>query len=135
MKNNHFDQVQIFNSKKYFYFTILSLCLASCTTVEFVRKDTTPEKKAVLRHSIPSNPDKEVKYKAEVDKKANEFCGSPGYTITKEYQALDQADSNVGIGTGFGFGSSSSILIGRSTPSREMASFVEISCKNQSVIK
>ncbi len=106
----------------------LLFLLASCTTVEFVRKDTSPEKKAVLRHSPTSDAAKQAKYKTEIDKKAKEFCKGD-YTITKEYEALDQADSSVGVGTGFGIGGGgSSFILGSSNPSRSMAQFTELTC-------
>lgn len=106
---------------------VILFALSSCTTVEFVRKDTTPEKKGILRYSPPSDEKQDAKYKAEVNKKASEFCGS-NYKITKEYQALDEADSSVGVGTGIGFGGNSAILVGGSRPTRAMANFVEFSC-------
>lgn len=111
--------------KKYISLVAL-LTLHSCTTVEFVRKETSPERRAVLRHSPPSNEKRAAKYKAAVDKKATEFCGGP-YTIAREYQALETSKSSVGIGTGFG--SSSSVIIGSSMPSRDLASYVEIVCR------
>lgn len=107
--------------------TLLTL-ISSCTTVEFVRKDLTPEKKGVLRYAPPSDTKQELKYKAEVNKKATEFCGTD-YKITREYQALDESDSSVGVGTGFGFGASNTMIIGGSRPTRSMANFVEFSCE------
>lgn len=106
------------------------LLLCSCTTVEFVRKDTVPTKQGILRHLPPSSGDKEVKYRDEVKKKAQEFCGGD-FTITKEYQALDESQSStgIGIGTGFGYSSRSSVYMGGSSPARSMYSFVEFTCK------
>jgi len=113
---------------KYLLLNVIFLSLYSCTTVEFVRKETTPEKKAVVKHSITSDEKKAAKYKDEVNKKATEFCGNSNFTITKEYEALEPAQSTVGVGTGFGY-SNTSLLIGSAVPSQTMASFVEFTCK------
>ena len=105
----------------------LSAVLTGCTTVEFVRKDTSPTKQGILRHSPPSNAKQEKKYRAEVDKNATEFCGGK-YKITKEYQAKDIDNTTTGVGTGFSFGSGA-IMVGSSTPNRSMYNFVEFSCE------
>lgn len=113
---------------------LLSLVIltSGCVSVEFVRKDLTPEKKAILRHSPPSSSESESEYKELVKKKATEFCGGE-YVVTKEYQAQDISDSSVGIGTGLGFGNHSSIMIGGSRPTTSMYNFVEVSCKKTAV--
>lgn len=100
--------------------------LAACTTVEFVRKDLTPQKKAVVRFSPPSSPEREKDYKEELAKKASEFCGGP-FEITKEYQAREES-GGTGVGTGVGFGAGA-IFIGGASPSSTMYNFVELSCK------
>lgn len=110
-------------------FILFLLFLASgCISVEFVRKDISPEKKAILRHSPPSSAEREKEYREEVKKKATEFCNGE-YQITKEYQAQDISDTSVGIGTGFGVGRHSSIMIGGSPPTTSMYNFVEVICK------
>jgi hypothetical protein len=107
---------------------LLLLLTSGCVSVEFVRKDLTPEKKAILRYSPPSSEKKDAEYREEVKKKASEFCGGD-FQIVKEYQERDISDSSVGVGTGFGFGNHSSIMIGGSRPNTSMYNFVEISCK------
>jgi hypothetical protein len=102
--------------------------LSSCTTVEFVRKETTPHKQGVLRFSPPSSESKEAEYKAEAANKAREFCGGD-FTITKEYQTLDQSRSTAGVGTGFGLGGGFGMVLGGSGPSQTMYNFIEFSCK------
>jgi len=111
----------------------LIILTSGCVSVEFVRKDLTPEKKAILRHSPPSSGEREAEYRELVKKKASEFCGGE-YVVTKEYQAQDISDSSVGIGTGFGFGRHSSIMIGGSRPTTSMYNFVEVSCKTEAQI-
>jgi hypothetical protein len=108
---------------------ILSLLLffSGCISVEFVRKDLTPEKKAVLRYSPPSGEKEQAEYRDEVNKKAMEFCGG-NFQVTKEYQARDVNDSSVGVGTGFGIGGNSSVFFGGSRPNTSMYNFVEVSC-------
>lgn len=108
------------------------LFMVSCTTVEFVRKDIIPQKQGILRYSPTSSAETETKYKSEVTKKAQQFCGTD-FTITKEYQALSESKSSTGFGTGIGFGSgggaSSSIMVGTSAPSQSMYNYVEFTCK------
>ncbi|MGZ3690733.1 MAG: hypothetical protein ACXVAX_04480 [Pseudobdellovibrio sp.] len=106
---------------------LILFILCGCTTVEFVRKDFTPTKQAVLRYAPPSDSKDEAKYREEINKKAGEFCGG-GFQITKEYQARDASDSSVGVGTGFGT-RSSSLFLGSTTPNTSMYNFVEIICK------
>lgn len=109
------------------FFIIYSLM--ACTTVEFVRKDLTPQKQGVLRHSLTSNEKKTAEYRAEINKKAGEFCGSE-FTITKEYQAMDESRSTAGVGTGFGIGrGGGSLFIGSAGSDRTMYNFIEFSCK------
>ena len=106
--------------------------MSSCTTVEFVRKDITPQKQGILRYSPTSSPETENKYKTEVNKKAQQFCETD-FTITKEYQAMGESKSSTGFGTGIGFGNgggaSSSIMVGTSVPSNSMYNYVEFICK------
>lgn len=106
----------------------LVLVLTNCTTVQFVRKDTHPQKQAILRHSPPSNLEQETKYRDKVSQEARGFCGGE-YSVVKEYQALDEANQSAGVGTGFALGSSSRIFMSSSGPSRSMYNFVEISCR------
>lgn len=101
--------------------------VSSCTTVEFVRKDTSPVRQGILRHSPPSNDEKAQEYRKKVDEAAVGYCGG-AYNITKEYQAMDEAKSSAGIGTGFGIGGSSSIFIGGSNRGSTMYNFVEFTC-------
>lgn len=100
---------------------------SSCTTVEFVRKDTTPEKKAILRYLPPSSDKKAAQYKEEVNKKAKDFCGG-NFNITKEYQARQPSGVSTGVGTGFGLGMGG-IVLGSSRESTTMYNFVEFSCQ------
>jgi hypothetical protein len=101
--------------------------LAGCTTVEFVRKDFTPQKKGVLRYFPTSNPEREIKYQNEVKKQATKFCNGD-YKITKEYQALEDSGSAVGLGTGVGFGTTD-IVLGTSNRNSALYNFVEFECK------
>lgn len=114
--------------KKYFLIPALAFAVFGCTTVEFVRKDTSPQKQGVLRYSPTSNTKKEAEYKGKVNEKAQEFCGGP-FTITREYQAREESSSSVGVGTGFGIGGRSSVLIGGSGPRHSMYNFVEFVCQ------
>ena len=113
---------------KHFGIFFILLFLAGCTTVEFVRKDLKPQKQGVLRHTPPSSPEKEVKYRDEVKKQAGNFCGGE-FNITKEYQALGESRSSAGIGTGFGFGSGSGIFVGGSDRPEVMYNYVEFVCR------
>lgn len=105
----------------------ISFLFTACTTVEFVRRDTNPVKKAVLRHSPPSSTEKAEKYKEEVAKKAHEFCGGD-FDITKEYQAREETGTSTGLGTGVGVGMGG-IMIGGATRNTAMYNFVEFSCR------
>lgn len=111
----------------------LSLCLillgiSGCTTIEFVRKDLSPRRQAIVRFVPPSNTKREADYREELKKQATAFCGG-GYEITKEYQAREETGSSAGVGTGFGIGSSSSIFVGGSDRGTAMYNFVEFVCK------
>lgn len=109
----------------------LAVLLTGCTSVEFVRRDLTPVRQAVLRYPPQSDADGEAKHRAELTKKAVEFCGKD-FKIVKEYEALEKNDDSgmrTGIGTGFGMGAGGAIFIGGSSGSSErMYHFVEISC-------
>lgn len=105
--------------------TFLLIC--GCTTVEFVRKDISPSKRAILRYSSPSNANREARYQEEVRKKASAFCGGE-YKTTKEYQAREATGSSTGIGTGFGVGMGG-ILVGGSNQNTAMYNFVEVECQ------
>jgi hypothetical protein len=107
-----------------FIFTLF--LVTSCTTVEFVRKDTSPHKQGILRHAPTSSKEKEEKYRAKIDNAAKEFCGGP-YQITKEYEAKAEMNVSTGLGTGFGFGHGA-FMLGSSTPSQQMYDFVEFTC-------
>lgn len=106
----------------------LAAFLSGCTTVEFVRKDFTPRRQAVLRYAPPSSESRAVKYRIELSKQATNFCGGE-FDITKEFQAREETGSAAGIGTGFGIGGSGSIFVGGSDRSTAMYNFVEIACK------
>ena len=103
---------------------ILYFLLTSCTTAEFVRKDTSPTKQGVIRY--PSNSSREEKYRNDLKKKVRDFCGGD-YKITKEYQAREQVGSS-GMGTGMGIGMGG-IFLGGSNVSTEMFNFVEFTCQ------
>ncbi len=103
-----------------FYLIILS----GCSTVEFIRKDTTPKKQAIVRYPPTSN---DSKYREDLNKQANRFCGGD-FEITKEYQARDETGSSAGVGTGMGFGMGG-VMLGGSTRNTAMYNFVEFSCK------
>jgi hypothetical protein len=108
--------------------SIAFLFLTSCISVEFVRRDYTPVKQGVLRHSPASGTERIAKYRDEVNKQAREFCKGD-FTITKEYDALGESKSTAGVGTGIGMGGRSSVFFGSSIPSETMYSFVEFTCK------
>lgn len=107
--------------------TIFILLLCSCTTVEFVRKDTNPKKQAVLRHYPASSPEKGAEYREEVRKQARGFCGGE-YDVVREYQAREDSGSS-GVSTGVGVGMGGSIFIGGSSRNTQMYNFIEISCR------
>lgn len=106
---------------------LLVFVLSSCTTVEFVRKDTVPQKQAVLRYEPSNNANKEAKARNEVAKKAREFCAGD-YEITKEYQARQNTGASTGVGTGLGIGMGG-IMVGASRDTSTMYNMVELSCK------
>jgi hypothetical protein len=114
---------------KSFWIVSVLFAMCGCTTVEFVRKDLTPQKQGILRYTPPSNANREAEYKNEVNKKAQEFCGGD-FNITREYQAMEESRSSVGVGTGFGIGRQSSVLIGGAGPRESMYNFVEFVCKS-----
>ncbi len=101
--------------------------VSGCTTVEFVRKDQTPQKQAVLRYPSQSNQSDDAKYREKLNRHARDFCGGE-YSTTKEYQAREQSTSSVGLGTGVGFGAGS-VFMGTSDRGSSMYNYVEVSCK------
>ncbi|AZZ36296.1 hypothetical protein CIK05_05660 [Bdellovibrio sp. qaytius] len=104
------------------------LILTSCShTVEFVRRDTSPQKQAVVRYYPTDKPETEAKYREDLKKQATNYCGGD-YTITKEYQARDESNSSAGVATGIGFGNSA-VMFGGSGPHTTMYNFVEFTCK------
>jgi hypothetical protein len=104
------------------------LFLFSCShTVEFVRKESTPQKQAIVRYP-PSSEKNETKYREDLKKQAHQFC-SGDYEITKEYQARDESSSSAGVATGIGIGHSGSVIVGGSGPRTSMYNFVEFICK------
>lgn len=108
---------------------IIAFLVTACgTTVEFVQKETAPQRKGIVRYSPTTNPDKDAKYRADLNKKATEFC-SGDYQITREFQARDETNTSAGVGTGFGIGRHSSIFVGGSGPSTSMYNFIEFACK------
>lgn len=104
-----------------------ALAFSGCTTVEFVRKDFTPQRTAVLRYLPPSSPKRETDYRMEINKQATNYCGG-AFNITKEYQAREETGSSAGLGTGFGIGNSGSIFVGGSDRTTAMYNFVELTC-------
>lgn len=109
--------------------TLMLLILSSCShTVEFVRRDTTPQKQAVVRYYPTDKPEHEAKYRKDLQKKATGFCDGD-YTITKEYQARDESNTSAGVATGFGIGGNSSVIFGGAGPRTTMYNFVEFVCK------
>ena len=111
---------------RHLLFISLALFLAGCTTVEFVRKDLTPKKQAVLRYDPPSSAKSEEKYRTKLNEQASGFCGGK-FTIVKEYEALQESGRSTGVGTGIGLGFGG-ILIGGSSRDQQMYHFVEIAC-------
>ena len=114
--------------------TILLIAMffvSGCTTVEFVRKDLTPKKSAVLRYAPQSDPGREAEFRAKMNQKANDFCGGK-FEITREFEARDETGTSTGIGTGIGVGSGrgfgTGVIIGGSAPNTAMYHFVEIAC-------
>lgn len=110
--------------------TVLFFFLAACTTVEFVRKDLTPRKQAVLRYPPQTDAKREGEYREKLNRQAAEFCAGP-FKIEREYEALESEDRSsgvrTGIGTGFGVGGGA-IFVGGSNRSPTMYHFVELSC-------
>ena len=114
--------------KKTSLISLSLLILSGCShTVEFVRRDTSPQKQAVVRYYPTDKPETEAKYREDLKKKATEFCGSD-YTITKEYQARDESNTTTGVSTGFGLGNSA-VMFGGAGPRTTMYNFVEFTCK------
>lgn len=111
----------------FFAITFLFLMTGCTTTVEFVRKDLTPRKQAVVRYYPSSSAGSEAKYRAEVDRQAVIFCGG-GYDITKEYQARDETGNSAGVGTGVGIGMGA-VYLGGASRDTAMYNFVEFACK------
>jgi hypothetical protein len=116
--------MKLFNFSAVLVFLFL---LSGCTTVDFVRKDLTPKKTAVLRYSPQSSAKGDEKHKAKLSEQARGFCGGD-FEITKEYEALQETGSSTGVGTGVGFGMGG-IFIGGANRNEQMYHFVEIACK------
>ena len=110
------------------YTIILLLALSGCTTVEFVRKDISPKKQAIVRYAPTASESKEIRYREEVKRQALIFCGTD-YEITKEYQARDEANTSAGVGTGFGMGGGGTIFVSGAGRNTQMYNFVEFACK------
>lgn len=106
------------------FLTLGLACFFSCSTVEFVRKDFSPKKQAIVRYPPTSN---DTKYRENLNQRATEFCGGP-YQITKEYQAREETGNSVGVGTGVGIGMGG-VMIGGSNRATSMYNFVEFDCK------
>ena len=114
--------------KNHGFFILSLLLITSCShTVEFVRRETSPTKQAVVRYYPTDKPDTEAKYREDLKKKATGFCNGD-YTITREYQARDESNSSAGIATGVGIGTGA-IMVGGSGPRTTMYNFVEFTCK------
>jgi len=116
-------------TKNFLLLLLLLFLICGCTTVEFVRKDLTPTKQAILRYSPPSSAKSEAEYREEVKKQATEFCGGD-FQITKEYQAREESGSSAGAGTGFSMGSGT-IFLGGSNRNTSMYNFVEVACNTR----
>ncbi len=101
--------------------------VSGCTTVEFVRKDFTPNKQAALRYPSQSSQSDDAKYREKLNLQAHDFCGGE-YITTKEYQSREQSNSSVGLGTGVGIGAGS-VFMGTSDRVSSMYNYVEVSCK------
>jgi hypothetical protein len=110
-------------------FAIVLSLLTACTTVEFVRKDLSPQKQGILRYAPTSSEKREAEYREKIKKAATDFCGGD-FDITKEYQAREYTghSSGVGVGTGFGVGVGG-IAIGTGQQSTAMYNFIEFTCK------
>lgn len=109
-------------------FILSVLFVSGCShTVEFVRRDTSPQKQGVVRYYPTDKPEHEAKYRQDLKNKATNFCGGD-YTITKEYQARDESNSSAGVATGFGIGGHSSVIFGGAGPRTTMYNFVEFTC-------
>lgn len=115
------------------FFPILLVLFTGCaTTVEFVRKDLTPEKRATLRY--PAGSSKEQQYRDKLTEQARGFCGGE-FKITREYEAREETGGSTGVGTGIGagLGRHSGIGVGLSlgTANRNTAMyhFTDISCQ------
>ncbi|AGH95813.1 hypothetical protein [Pseudobdellovibrio exovorus] len=108
------------------FFALLTVFLSACSTVEFVRKDTAPTRQGVVRYYPTDDAEREAKYRADLNKKATEFCGGD-FKITREYQALEEGRSSTGISTGFGVGAGA-IFVGGSNRGSTMYNYVEFSC-------
>lgn len=114
--------------KKLSLISMTMLILASCShTVEFVRRDSVPQKQAIVRYYPTDKAETEAKYRDDLKIKATEYCGGE-YTITKEYQARDESNASTGVSTGFGFGNSA-VMFGGAGPHTTMYNFVEFTCK------
>ena len=114
------------------FLLLFTLVLSGCTTVDFVRKDLTPEKRAIVRYPPQSKPESESKYRAELESEATEFCGGP-YEITREYEQLTETPGTTGIGTGLGFGYGrrgfgTGLALGTSFPQERTYHYVELAC-------
>lgn len=110
------------------------LLTTACTSVEFVRKDLTPAKSAILRYPPQSKPDKEKKHRDKLNEEATAYCGGP-YTITREYEALTETPRSSGVTTGIGLGTGigrggfgTGIGFGTSVPREDNYHYVELAC-------
>lgn len=103
------------------------LFITGCTTVEFVRKETKPQKQAVLRYIPTDDERKEEKYREKVARKASNFCGGANYAITREYQAREPTGYTTGVGSGMAVGMGG-VFLGGSNASTRMYNFVEFTC-------
>lgn len=120
----------ISHNRRPFVFSLSVFCLfaalCACSTVEFVRKDLTPHRQGVVRYLPTDSADREAKYRADLNKKATDFCGGP-YKVTREYQALEESGSSAGVGTGFGVGAGA-IFVGGADRGTTMYNYVEFTC-------
>lgn len=113
--------------KHHFWVLIILLFISACTSVEFVRKETSPERKGLIRHFPTTDQEKAAEYRVKVNKAANDFCGGE-FNISREFQAREESGSGVGTGVGFGSGGGS-IFLGGSNRGSTMYNYVEIICR------
>lgn len=114
--------------RTHFFIIFLFVFIGGCTSVEFVRKDLTPQKQGVLRFVIASNPSRDAEYRLKAKEMAREFCGGD-FEITHEYQAREESQTSTGVSTGVHISRSASIVLGASDRGTQLYNFIEFVCK------